>query len=244
MNLERIPNKDKASKYDMFPIIKKLEATNTDILDVGNFKQLSQEVSSSLFHQAVSVIEKSFGQNYKEDLSDQDVRDFLSNGHLYLIINNQRDIIGIELLQLLDIEGVEIMYTGGAAIDPAYQGKNIHSDFRDYMIERNKPQYIAGRTQNPIVYKVYCKSPGTVYPDPKTSVPTHIQKLAMKISETLHMTNFNPTTLIQKEAYGGAVYGKDRYPVIDIDSDTSKMFSQLEIEKGDAFLILKSLEEN
>lgn len=242
MNPENIPNNGD-NKYELFPIINKLKNVNVDIVDIGNFDELPSDVADNLLCQAIPIIEKSFGQVYKKDLSDQDVIDFLTNGTLYLVLNNEKKVVGVELLQLITIEDVKIMYTGGVILYPEYQGKNIHSDFRSNMIERNKPNYVAGRTQSPIVYNIYCKSPGIVYPTYNTLVPDSIQKLASELSNSLGLTNFDPTTLIQKGAYGESIYSKDKYPTIDPNSDIGKLFSQLDIENGDAFLIIKKIED-
>jgi hypothetical protein len=210
-----------------------------DVVNIGNFNQLIEEIKANLIRKIVPILEEAFGQVYMHDLSNEDVVDFLQNGDLYLLRDNREKLIGVELLKFITLENTTIMYTGGAAIFPEYQNQHLHRNFRLYMIEKYKPDYIAGRTQNPIVYNIYSRIPGMVYPQFNCVIPESIQKLAANIAQYLHFDNFDPTTLIHKGAYGESIYGKDIYPIIDTSSYTGKLFSTLDINRGDAFLILK-----
>lgn len=228
--------------YELFHIIDRLEVADVNVVDGGNFTELPIDVRNNILHQVIPLLERSFGQVYQEDMSDQDVVDFLSNGNLYLILDNEKKIVGIELLQLFSIDNVKVMYGSGAVLDPKYQGKHIHSDFRRDMVEKHKPNYVVGRTQNHIVYHIYCKSPGTVYPAYNKTVPIPIQELACKLSNRFGLANFDPTSLVQKGAYCESIYKKNTYPTIGPDSDIGRLFSKIDINNGDAFLILKTVE--
>lgn len=226
---------------DKFPQALTIEDGAYRAVLVGDFNSLLEEQKKELLRSCIPLIERAFGQRYGDDLSEKEVIRFLSGGYIYCITDIENRVIGIEILRLLTVNDASVLFTSGAVIDPAHQGRHVHSNFRKLIIEQCQPDFLVGRTQSPLVYLVYTKGEGPVYPQHQVPVPNHIKSIAKSIAEQLGFSNFDPETLIQHGAYGESLYSKDTYPKIPPDSDIAQMFSALSIAHGDAFLVIKQI---
>jgi len=194
--------------------------------------------------QLIVLIERGFGQTYGEDLSDEDVDQFLGGGDMYILSTQARELVGVEIVKMLFLQGKKIFFTAATVIHPDHQGKRLHTNFKEFVIQKEQPDFIAGRTQNPAVYLSYQHGEGTVYPAADHMIPPDIQALGSELAGMLTLDQFEPETFIQRQAYGEAVYGQNTYPEIDSDKQPAlhQLFSHLHVEQGDAFLILKHLQ--
>jgi len=196
-----------------------------------------------LHPQIIPLIEKGFGQTYGADLTPEDVEKFLAGGEIYLLSTPHHEVIGVEIVKILEVEGQKIFFTAATVIHPDHQGKRLHTNFKDFIIQRENPDFIAGRTQNPAVYLSYTHGKGSVYPASSNPIPPDIQKIGESLAAALRLDNFEADTFIQRRAYGEGVYGQGTYPQIDSQSHPGlhHLFSKLQVEEGDAFLIVKAL---
>lgn len=92
-----------------------------------------------------------------------------------------------EIGQLQDsAEPVKVIYTDYAAVHPDYEGKELSQRSRSPVLDKEKPDIIAGSTGNPAIYSINSKlarERGMVfYPDSET-VPTAVHELGKKISD-------------------------------------------------------------
>lgn len=223
-----------------------LQAGDYPVFRYGLAEGNDSQPVDKIHHQIIALIEKGFGQTYGEDLSDEDVQKFLGGGEIYLLSTARREIIGLEVVKMLVLQASKIFFTAATVLHPDHQGKRLHTDFKEFIIQQEKPNFIAGRTQSPAVYRSYTHGTGTVYPNVGQPIPQEIQHLGQELASSLCMNNFDPATFIQRKAYGEGVYGQGTYPQIDpsLHPDLHQLFSRLHVEEGDAFLILKQIKSS
>jgi len=127
----------------------------------------------------------------------------------------------------------EIVYLSGIVVKKNYQGKGIFSNFMENMINEiaGKTKYLTVRTQNPIVYYVINKYIKQLYPN-EDKIPRQIYELALLVDGRVN------ENLVIKNCYGRCLSNK-----VDKSKDNriNKLFEKIDLNVGDAFLIVGQL---
>lgn len=154
------------------------------------------------------------------------------------IIEYQGKVIAWGVYYTREINNAQkILYRGGTIVDREYTSKGIYHALIQIALEREKPDYLVTRTQNPRVYEAFekCILVGTViYPQLDGTIPPpNIQKIAQLVEP-----NVDLETLIVRGLYEGnrfyADYHTSRDPKV-------QEFFQKKLNPPDAFVVIAPL---
>jgi hypothetical protein len=127
----------------------------------------------------------------------------------------------------------EVVYLAGVVVDKNYQHRGIYNSFMRKMMNemKNDVKYVVARTQNPIIYYVTRKYVKSIYPN-NSKIPRQIYEIALLIDKRVN------EDLIIKQCYGRRLSSEVKKSK---DDEINKLFGKLNLDKGDAFLIIGQL---
>ena len=148
------------------------------------------------------------------------------------IIFLEEKVVGWGVYYIREIDNQKILYRDGTIVDPEHGSKGIYHSLIELSLNREAPDHLVTRTQNPRVYESFQKySQKGIYPRLDNVIPPqHIQKIAQEIEPSV-----DPETLIVRGVYEGdrfqAEYHTSRDPKI-------KEFFLQKLQPPDAFLLV------
>jgi len=141
--------------------------------------------------------------------------------------------IAFRSISYAKIKGKKVMYIEGTAVDPNYQGYGFYQAFTRATL--NGFDYVASRTQNPVVVTALSKVFRDVYPI--TKAPTkEQQEIGAVLADKLGMQKkYDKRRMFARSLYSGQMNGN--LPKID-NEIKRRMYHLLDVENGDCILAL------
>ncbi len=194
---------------------------------------------ASLLPSLLHVARTGFGCQVPED----DVMNHVFvKPHILYIIKDKDEIISFASFRELG-EQKQILYLDGIVVLPEYQKRGIFKEVNEGQIRSGKYAFMAGRTQNPAVYRAIQKleSVGNVYPNESCEIPSHIKEIGVDIAERdLGMKFFEPRTFVERKTYGdGGMYGF--IPSSPVMSNFFDDTLKINYKEGDSVLIVADI---
>lgn len=174
-----------------------------------NQQFVDQESPTKLFGDGVIVAASAFGIPQTVEF-ERDVYNHMLNHQVLFAYDPSGEPMGFTSYEHLTDGSMSVLYISGTVVKQEYQGKGIGATLTEKALEearkRGSIDYIAGRTQNPVVARSrehYC-SP--VYPI--REVPDEsIVRAGLMVHRHLGLINpMDPITLVTKNAYANPMY--------------------------------------
>ena len=179
-----------------------------NILIVRHADNLQRE---QYVHPCADIASDAFGAEMSAAFI-QDVRGHLYNHHVAIVTAaDTHDPIGFLSSNYFRLQRRGVLYISGLTVKQQYQAKGygtslVHAVFADYGSHGNPVDYIAGRTQNPVIVasrRRYCE---TVYPI--DAEPTEeIVSIVHGLRKHLNMNgSFDAKTLVNHDTYESPLF--------------------------------------
>ncbi|MBU1199000.1 MAG: hypothetical protein KKF46_04665 [Nanoarchaeota archaeon] len=178
---------------------------------------------------------------FGSEITREDVENHvLKTGILYLMSKNNNKI-GFASYDRMRLENKELLYLHGIVVKQEHQQEGLFYKVNNAEISQNNFDFIAMRTQNPVIYAATRKIVKDIYPG-KKPIPTEIKELGKIVAEDfLQMNNFDPTTFIGRGTYSVSLYGAiPQYANAEINEFFDKQLN-LDYDAGDSVLIVGKL---
>ena len=189
----------------------------------------------SLVTRLAEIARNGFGT----EITMKDVENHVMNvDSLYLIRQNDA-IVGFSSYDVLNIGKASIFYLSGIVVERNSQKKGIFHRVNQIALYSGDFDFMAMRTQNPVIYAATEKLVKTLYPN-RNSTPESIRKLASIIArDHLKMERFCEETMVGRATYGTCLYDKvQRHPRADNFFDN---VLKVDYNAGDSVLLLGGL---
>ena len=117
-----------------------------------------------------------------------------------------------------------------------FQKRGVFTGLNQYMIAKEKPDFLVMRTQNPVIYAATRKIVNKLYPS-LTKPSEKITDLACFIAKDyLKMEDFDEGLFVGRKTYGCCLYGEvQRHPTANLLFDN---FLQLNYHQGDSVILV------
>jgi hypothetical protein len=149
---------------------------------------------------------------------------------IYLIKKDQK-ILGYTTNDIMNIKGEKINYFSSALFKREIQQNGLYKKINELRLETTPTKTIMTRTQNPLVvtgFEDLCITNNYEFFPNGQGIPKNVYELAKQYSPEVDQS------LVCKGVYGRALMDKTPNP----DKKTQKLFDKLEIEKGDAVILM------
>lgn len=184
-----------------------------------------------------AIVKESFGMDLSGRATNESVRSVLKTEHLALL-HSRGMLLGFASAD--SIPDVGVFYLHGAVVTSSFKGKGGSLSLARALVARASLPFVAGTTQNPIIFHFFKSLCSEVYPSFESgSIPEDICELSKGLIERHPSWRFNPTTFVLEGFYGQCLY-----PSIPLsrDHDVNAWFTKkLRIKSGvtrDAFLFI------
>ena len=125
-----------------------------------------------------------------------------------------------------------LLYFEGVMVYPDLQNLGYGCELMREAIKKEKPDFVALRTQNPQMYSAFKKVVKQIYPDTKKEIPYYIRKVSERLAKNLGMTSYDKKTMRGIGTYGKCLYGRIPAPT----NGTEILFSSINPFAGDCFI--------
>ncbi len=148
-------------------------------------------------------------EGFGTEIGREDVRSH-TFGADKLFISYEPDgrLSGFSSVMDFEISGNKVLYYMGTVVRKKYQGNGLYRQFKEEALSGAFYDFIALRTQNPVIYGAISKLPclNRIYPNPACETPLSIQDIASKLAfDKLKMDNFDSASLIGRKTYGASL---------------------------------------
>lgn len=160
------------------------------------------------------------------------------SSYVDLVMTTTGDVPGFLVTELRMVGTRQVCYFVGSSFLPDIRGGGIASKLARRAITRKRYQYVAARTQNPLVYDALASlgAPGQCWPQHDGRCPPlDISKIAQSCS---NHDSFDPFTLITRDAFGHV--REDRSYMRSRNPKTQAMFED-RLGPNDGFMVVASL---
>ncbi|MBW2998287.1 GNAT family N-acetyltransferase [Candidatus Woesearchaeota archaeon] len=159
----------------------------------------------------------------------------MTSEELYLI-NFGNELVGFASYNHFKYIGHKISYLHGIVVDPSFQKNGIFKSVNERVIENNKTDFLAMRTQSPVIYHALKNISRKIYPGYDRSTD-FVKNLGEYIARNkLNMGEYDRDSFVTKNAYGKSLY--DSLPVYGDDENFLRDELKLDFSKGDSVLLI------
>jgi len=212
------------------------------VYSLGKFSSLSGTEQQLLFNKLYFLTQCGFSQPSSYEL-EQDTWGHVSNAEfLYLVVEDQDNIISYSLFNIYQWQRKSILYLSGSMVDPKFQGKGISSNVLKFVAARFQTDYIAARTQNPVMYSSFHKACDKAYPSFHTNdkIPQIIKAIGFYLAkDILKMKFYLPDKMVGIETYGHCLYGKE--PLHSSKTIDEVFKKNVNLKRGDSVLLIGTI---
>lgn len=125
-----------------------------------------------------------------------------------------------------------LLYFEGVMVYPDLQNLGYGGELMREAIRKEKPDFVALRTQNPQMYASFRKVVKDIYPNTDKKIPDHIGIIGQRLAKNLGMDNYDKKTMRGIGTYGKCMYGLMPAPA----NGTETLFSSINPFAGDCFI--------
>ncbi len=222
---------------------------------------LSQEERNKIVAESIPVARKGFGN---EGVTESDIYTHaIEVSTAVFVRNTSGQLLGFSGCVPETVLGRTVIHLKGSAVIPEFQGHGFYSFLTPIRILNEAGRYggskmlIGTRTQSPVVFRFMSKKLG-FFPKLDEPIPAELKPVAAAYAAVVREKHsdfksksglqFDKDTFVIHRAYGGTndrgeeygfcMYGKN-VPWIKDDEQVNKfMQNQLDLNDGDAFLLL------
>lgn len=168
----------------------------------------------------------------------KDTENHIFGSEFLFVVSNNDQVISYAVLDFWKQETQSVLYLSGIMVHPQYQGTNVSSNTLRNALGQFNPDFIAARTQNPVMYESLARICKAVYPNHLGhSIPPEVKLIGEFTAKCkLRMKDYDPDSMVGKGIYGGCMYGKEpssRDPLIE------KWFKEMvSLKRGDAMIVV------
>ena len=167
---------------------------------------------------------------YAPDSTPEDILERIrGNGDSYLdVAYVQGKPVGFNTYYVKTVDGSRICYIAGISVLPSARGKGVSSSFIHLALGQCSADYLAGRTQNPIIYKLLrsFSTRGVAYPG--AVVTPDVYEIASAVNES---GDVDPQSLAVRDAHT-FVRADRSFMKVDDDPEIAELFSKLGRDDG------------
>ena len=176
-----------------------------------------------------------FGREAVDPIPESTRKHILNCQHLCLFVVDGQIIAFTSWEKLMVSEG-RVLYLFGVIVLPNFQGSGCGSKLLKHGWELYGGEYLAARTQNPVLYSTIQKSGFKIYPDKELESPIAVRKVAMELA-LVFWWDIDPTNYhVLPNAYGRSIY-KTRPQ--NKNQEIEGLFTRLlNFKRGDALLLI------
>ncbi|RLG17050.1 hypothetical protein DRN62_02320 [Nanoarchaeota archaeon] len=192
-----------------------------------------REIGDGLVRKLHEVAEDGFGK--KVPMEEVKHNTLETNG--IFVVYDDNEPMGFTSYELRDIDGIRVGFLRGTVIRRAFQGRGLFKHLCQRLIrvfEEEGIRFVATRTQNPRVYRALQRLLPELYPTTRGEVPESVFELAKKIRKDV------TRELIIPGLYGRQLTGEK---VLAKEESVNALFSKLNTEEGDAYLLIGLLKK-
>jgi len=173
------------------------------------------------------------------EITRGDVESHVLSVAMLYIIHNGLELIGFSSYDTFSLECRHILYLHGIAIKEEFQKRGLFCRVNQHAILSKKFDFLAMRTQNPVVYAATQRIVHELYPN-SLAIPPGIKRLGKTIAkEYLHMEQFDEKTFVGRMTYGKCLYDKvPRHNRSNVFFDETL---RLDYNAGDSVLLIGRL---
>ncbi len=216
-----------------------LGVANVGVAYIESYDGLVKGQRDCVFEDSRWLISKSFGQRITDASFDEDVRRFIRNGEMYMLMQGEA-LIGMKLVQTFSCCQRRVLYNAGTVIAPEWQRRGINTCLTRWLVQLRRAEIVASRTQNPNIYRTLQLICSRVWPQLDKRTPADIQQIAACVAQKVNGTleTFDRQRLVDRETYGDTLY--DTIPFPENTSPLIKeLFSQyVDAQRGDSMLVV------
>lgn len=198
--------------------------------------ELDEARKQVLAGQLVPVTRDGFGT---EVTVDDITRHVLGVDVLYLALERDR-LVGFGSFEHLHLAGEDVLYLCGTVFAREHQCHGLMSSIIDRAVKESGMQFIATRTQNPILYVALSRRCSKLYPNGNSGIPPEpFRTVAAELAKHLKMRGFDPESLTEIGTYGGCM--TDRPPHYGgPNSEAARRFAGFGLmpERGDSVILV------
>lgn len=178
---------------------------------------------------------------FGSQMTREDVENHVLKTEILYLVREKNNVVGFSSHNRLKINGRSVLYNNGIAIKRNAQRKGIYYEVNKEAMNLNKFDFVAMRTQNPVIYGATLKLVKQLYPD-GYEIPEEIKEIGKTIAKDyLKMLRFDENTFIGRGTYGCSLYNTvPRYK----DESINKFFDEtlgLDYSAGDSVLLVGKL---
>jgi GNAT superfamily N-acetyltransferase len=222
---------------------------------IDNPGHLSDDQKQHVFRSLYPVALSAFSQEPSDEIA-RDVYNHLFSVDGLLIVVEENDgqsvPVAFRMWKFIEHSVVEgdILYLAGMCVQRSHQGQGIGSALLDYVLHQDLRrqvvgvdqicplppcQYVALRTQNPVMKRAFDKATGyTSYPcSVNDDIPEHVQQVAAKVAHHLGDDAIDLDTLTTSGLYGRSLYGHNPHTS---DPTYESLFNRMDKTHGDAMV--------
>ena len=168
---------------------------------------------------------------------EQDTRNHVEQGEYLYLITDGGLIATYAIFDYLRQDSDLILYLSGIMVAPPYRGKGISAALIRAAMRESRAKYFAARTQNPVMYESILKACGNVFPNPNVATPADVMEAGEFVAKNrLHMTSYDPKSMLSKSVYGACLYGK---PPTSANDQLNRWFTScVNQSEGDAMIVV------
>lgn len=142
------------------------------------------------------------------DITMEDVENHVMKVDALYLIRQDDAIIGFSSYDILHINEACILYLSGIVVERKFQKHGIFGRANRFALSSGNFDFLAMRTQNPVIYAATEKLVKKLYPN-KAGTPENIRQLAAMVARNhLKMEKFCEETMVGKATYGTCLYDK------------------------------------
>lgn len=131
-----------------------------------------------------------------------------------------------------EIGEYKLLYFEGVMVYPDLQNLGYGHELMREAIKKEKPDFVALRTQNPQMYSAFKKIVKDIYPNTDKKIPDYIETISQRLAKDLGMDSYDKRTMRGLGTYGRCMYGRIPAPT----NGTEILFSSINPFKGDCFV--------
>ena len=197
------------------------------------YKTFSGIERKTLLDQLTDIAREGFGTQITRD----DVENHVFDVHSLYLIKDRGEIVGFSAYDRINEKN--ILYLQGIVLRQDYQKGGLFTRVNQQALSLKDFDYLAMRTQNPVVYSATEKIVDALYPCSST-IPYDVKEIATRIAkEYLGMKSFSSETFVSKATYSCSLY--DIIPQHKCSSAFFDNILELDYQAGDSVLLLGGL---
>ena len=177
-----------------------------------------------------------------------DIRDHVLNVDTIYVVGvptgepTNLEPVGFGSFSHLDLAGAQVLYWCGVVFAEEHQGKGLMGQVLDRAIEESNCEFIATRTQSPIIYAALHQRCVALHPDGKGRAPQPFAQIALALAQRLKMEDFDPDTCTEPGTYRGCMTAKIPH-YEGRNQQAARIFLQIGLDagRGDAAILVGRL---